>query len=119
MKKYLYLVLFQVFSLALAGADSSRLLYRIETVAGSSNLGDGGPATAAQIGTVQGIAVDRLGNLYLSDTNHNRVRKIATTGIITTVAGNGSAGFSGDGGPATSAQLNLPYGLAIDLAGNL
>jgi len=119
MKKYLYLGFILALPLAIAGADSARLVYRIETVAGSSNLGDGGPATAAQIGTIQGIAIDRLGNLYLSDTNHNRVRKIDTTGVITTVAGNGIAGFSGDGGPATSAQVNLPYGLAVDLAGNL
>ena len=82
-------------------------------------MGDGGPATAAQIGTIQGIAVDLLGNVYLSDTDHHRVRKIDTTGIVTTVAGTGTAGFSGDGGPATSAQLNLPYGVAVDSAGNL
>jgi DNA-binding beta-propeller fold protein YncE len=88
-------------------------------VAGSGSLGDGGPATAAQIGSLQGIAADRWGNLYLSDTDHNRIRKIDTTGTITTVAGTGVAGFSGDGGPATSAQLNLPYGIAVDLAGNL
>ena len=82
-------------------------------------MGDGGPATAAQIGSIQGIAADRWGNLYLSDTDHHRVRKIDTTGVITTVAGTGAAGFSGDGGPATSAQLNLPYGIAVDLAGYL
>ena len=93
--------------------------YTIETVAGSSFLGDGGPATSAQIGPIQGIAVDGKGNLYLSDTDHNTVRKVDTKGIITTIAGTGVAGFSGDGGAATSAQLNLPYGLAVDAAGNL
>lgn len=82
-------------------------------------MGDGGPAIDAQIGTIQGIAADRWGNLYLADTNHHRVRKVDTTGTITTVAGTGAAGFSGDGGAATSAQLNLPYGLAVDLAGYL
>ena len=82
-------------------------------------MGDGGPATAAQISTIQGIAVDRWGNLYLSDTDNHRVRKISTSGVITTLAGTGVAGFSGDGGPATAAQLNLPYGLAADLAGYL
>ena len=82
-------------------------------------MGDGGPATAAQISTIQGIAVDRWGNLYLSDTGNHRVRKISTSGVITTLAGTGVAGFSGDGGPATAAQLNLPYGLAADLAGYL
>jgi len=93
--------------------------YGIQTVAGSSFIGDGGPATAAQIGAIQGVAVDGKGNLYLSDTDNNRVRKVDTTGTITTFAGNGTAGFSGDGGPATAAQLNLPYGLATDVAGNL
>jgi uncharacterized protein (TIGR03437 family) len=88
-------------------------------VAGSASLGDGGPAIDAQIGIIQGVAADRLGNLYLSDTSHNCVRKIDPTGAITTVAGTGTAGFSGDGGPATSAQLNLPYGVAVDLNGYL
>ena len=93
--------------------------YTIQTVAGSSFMGDGGPATLAQIGSIQGVAVDGKGNLYLSDTDHNRVRKVDTFGIVTTVAGNGTAGFSGDGGPASAAQLNLPYGLAVDAAGYL
>ncbi|MFZ0932686.1 MAG: hypothetical protein WA015_00105, partial [Bryobacteraceae bacterium] len=91
--------------------------YTIQTVAGSSFMGDGGPATAAQIGSIQGVALDAKGNLYLSDTDNNRVRKVDATGIITTFAGTGTAGFSGDGGPATAAQLNLPYGLAVDAAG--
>ena len=119
MSRYLYLALALACTPAARGADSPRPLYRIETVAGSANMGDGGPATAAQIGSIQGIATDRLGNLYLSDTDHSRVRKIDTTGTITTVAGTGTAGFGGDGGPATSAQLNLPYGLAVDAAGYL
>jgi len=93
--------------------------YTIQTVAGSSYMGDGGPATAAQIGSIQGVAVDGKGNLYLSDTDNSRVRKVDTAGIITTIAGNGTAGFSGDGGPASGAQLNLPYGLALDAAGDL
>jgi uncharacterized protein (TIGR03437 family) len=93
--------------------------YTIQTVAGSSFIGDGGPAIAAQIGSIRGVAVDRKGSLYLSDTDHNRVRKVDSGGIITTFAGNGTAGFSGDGGPAGAAQLNLPYGLAVDAAGYL
>jgi trimeric autotransporter adhesin len=91
--------------------------YRIETVAGSSNIGDGGPATSAQITNIQGIALDGAGNLYLSDTDNARIRKVAANGTITTLAGTGVAGFAGDGGPATSAQLNLPYGLAVDGTG--
>jgi len=102
-----------------AAADAPRALYRIETVAGSSQNGDGGPATAAQIGSIQGLAVDRLGNVYLSDTDHHRVRKIDVHGVITTIAGTGAAGFSGDGGPASLAQLNLPYGVAADANGSV
>jgi uncharacterized protein (TIGR03437 family) len=100
-----------------AAAQFQRATYQIVLVAGSGRIGDGGPATAAQIGAIQGVAVDRLGNVYLSDTDHHRVRKVDTHGIITTIAGTGLAGFSGDGGPATAAQLNTPYGVAVDLAG--
>jgi len=102
---------------ALVQAQTAPPAYRVETVAGSALLGDGGPATAAQIGNIQGIAVDRLGNIYLSDTDHHQIRKIAPNGTIATIAGTGTAGFSGDGGPALAAQLNTPYGVAVDLAG--
>src|SRR5262249_8596339 len=64
-------------------------------------------------------AVDAAGNLYIADFNNNRVRRVGTNGTITTVAGTGNSGFSGDGGPATSAQLNLPRSVAVDSAGNL
>lgn len=101
---------------ALAGSAPA---YRIETVAGSSLLGDGGPATMAQIGNIEGVAADHLGNVYLSDPDHQRIRKINSAGMISTIAGTGGTGFSGDGGPAALAQLNLPYGLAVDLAGYL
>src|ERR1017187_4236983 len=100
-----------------AAAEFQRATYQIAAVAGSGQIGDGGPATAAQMGAIQGVAVDRLGNLYLSDSDHHRVRKIDTKGVITTIAGTGLAGFSGDGGPATAAQLDTPYGMAVDLAG--
>jgi uncharacterized protein (TIGR03437 family) len=100
-------------------AQTPTVAYRIDTVAGSSSNGDGGPATAAQLGNIQGVAEDRLGNAYLSDTDHNLIRKIDVKGIVTTVAGIGVAGFSGDGGPAAAATVNLPYGVAADLAGNV
>jgi sugar lactone lactonase YvrE len=80
--------------------------------------GDNGPATSAQLYGPDGIAVDSAGNLYIADSVNNRIRKVSN-GIITTVAGNGTAGFSGDNGPATSAQLYSPSGLAVDSAGNL
>ena len=80
--------------------------------------GDNGPATSAQLHLPVGIAVDSAGNLYIADTGDSRVRKVSN-GVITTVAGNGTEGSSGDNGPATSAQLLLPVGIAVDAAGNL
>ena len=80
--------------------------------------GDNGPATSAQLDFLDGVAVDSAGNLYIADYGNNRVRKVSN-GVITTVAGNGTQGFSGDNGPATSAQLYWPGGLAVDSAGNL
>jgi uncharacterized protein (TIGR03437 family) len=93
----------------------------ISTVAGggSANLGDGGPATAAQLLLPAGIAVDAFGDLFIADTGDNRIRKVSAGGIISTVAGNGARGFSGDGGPATSAALNQPTGVAVDATGNI
>ncbi len=94
----------------------------IRTVAGNGTalfLGDGGPATAATLNAPWDIALDASGNLYIADTLNNVIRKVGTTGTITTVAGKGTASFSGDGGPAISATLNSPSGLALDSAGNL
>ena len=81
--------------------------------------GDGGPAASAQLNSPLSMAVDRAGNLFIADAGNHRVRKVSPRGIITTVAGNGTQGFSGDGGPSTSAQLNSPRGLAVDSGGNL
>jgi sugar lactone lactonase YvrE len=81
--------------------------------------GDGGSATSASIGFTDGIAVDSSGNLFLSDITNHRVRKVTSAGTITTIAGTGTNGFSGDGGPATQAQLSQPMGLAVDPTGNL
>ncbi|HSB13927.1 MAG TPA: hypothetical protein VLE22_05675 [Bryobacteraceae bacterium] len=94
----------------------------ISTVAGDGSpgySGDNGPAISAQISRPYGVAVDAGGNLYIADADNNRIRKISVAGIITTVAGNGSAGYSGDGGPAISAQLDYPWGVALDASGNL
>jgi sugar lactone lactonase YvrE len=82
-------------------------------------VGDGGQAIAAQLQQPEGIVVDPAGNLYIADAANNRVRKVTPAGVISTVAGNGHQGFSGDNGPASAAQLNQPYGLALDAAGNL
>ena len=100
------------------GAGDGLVPYRIETVAGSSVIGDGGSPLAAEFSNIQGIAVDRFGNLYVSDTDNHRVRKISG-GVINTIAGTGVPGFSGDGGSARGAQLNSPYGVAVDAAGNV
>ena len=81
--------------------------------------GDGGPATAAQLYAPEGVAVDGAGNLYIADTHNRRIRKVDSTGTITTIAGAVVRGFSGDGGPATAAQLSAPEGVAVDGAGNL
>ena len=89
-------------------------------VAGDS--GDGGPATSAQLESLYGLAIDNAGDLYLPDADDNVVRKVtASTGIITTIAGQSSvdAGYAGDGGLATSALLNDPEGVALDAAGNV
>ncbi len=95
----------------------------ITTIAGSGSVGfggDGGPATMASLNETQGVAVDRLGNVFIADVFNNRVRKIdAISGIITTVAGEGSLAFGGDGGPATNAQLNRPWFVSFDRFSNL
>ena len=89
--------------------------------------GDNGPAVRAQLSSPTGLAVDALGNLYIADSGNNVIRRVSTSGVITTVAGDvaadqasgGLGGFSGDGGPATSAQLHSPEGVALDQAGDL
>ena len=94
----------------------------IATIAGNGVLsysGDGGPATAAQLNTPQAVATDSSGNLYIADTFNNVVRKVTASGAISTIAGNGTAGFGGDGGAATAAQLNGPQGIAVDASGNI
>ena len=103
----------------------------ISTVAGGgAALGDGGPATSAQLSGPYGVALDGAGNLVICDAGHARIRVVAaktgtfygqsmTAGDIYTIAGTGTLGFAGDGGPATSAELNNPQGMAVDTAGNL
>lgn len=95
----------------------------ITTFAGGSTnqakLGDGGPATNAILRYPSGVALDAAGNMFISDLSENRVRRVDTNGIITTVAGTGGAGYAGDGGPATNAMLNEPDDVAVDSAGNV
>ena len=94
----------------------------ITTIAGTATpgySGDGGPATAARLNYPSGIATDGHGNLYIADNGNYVIRKIDATGTITTVAGNGTWGYSGDGGPAVSARLNGCVAMAFDRAGNM
>ena len=92
----------------------------ITTVAGGGlSLGDGAAATAARLNNPRGVALDSAGNLYIADNANHRIRKVDTAGNITTVAGTGTQGFSGDGGAATAAQLSRPFGVALDGSGNL
>jgi len=88
----------------------------ITTIAGSGAkgfAGDGGPATAAKINNPRGLAVDAVGRVVIVDSNNHRIRRVDSDGIITTIAGSGRQGFSGDGGPATSASLNIPFAVAF------
>ena len=113
----------QVAGSAAAGVLVPVATPRIETVAGNGQLGyggDGGPATAARLWDANFIAVDTEGDLYIAEVGNHVIRKVdGDTGIITTVAGTGAAGYSGDGGAATAAQLNGPYGITTDRSGNV
>ena len=93
----------------------------ITTVAGTGGgfSGDGGPAVQAQLRGPAGVAVDGAGNLFIADSFNDRIRKVDSAGVITTVAGTGRTGFGGDGGPAVNARLSRPSGVAVDGAGNL
>ena len=94
----------------------------ISTIAGNGSAGfsgDGGPATNAQLSYPSGVAVDAAQNVYIADTVNNRIRMIAPSGTITTVAGNGVPGFVGDGGPSTAAQVSFPRQISVDAKGNL
>ena len=97
--------------------------YVITTAVGTGEkgfAGDGGPAKATLLNGPFDIAFDSADNLFFSDTFNHRIRRVdAQSGVITTIAGNGEAGYSGDGGPALRASLNEPYGIAIDRAGNI
>jgi sugar lactone lactonase YvrE len=109
--------------------DGFTVIWKVDTagnatvVAGQlwffNESGDGGPATQAGLFFPQSVTVDAMGNLYIAEWLSHRVRKVDTAGIITTVAGNGTPGFSGDGGPATAANLNFPQDVTTDAAGNL
>ncbi|WP_456044113.1 NHL domain-containing protein [Streptomyces rubiginosohelvolus] len=94
----------------------------ISTIAGTGaagSAGDGGPAAKAQLNSPYGVTVDSTGVLYIADSGQHRVRRVEADGVISTVAGTGTAGSAGDGGPAAKARLNKPYGITVDSAGIL
>jgi sugar lactone lactonase YvrE len=94
----------------------------INTIAGNGTQGysgDGGLATAAEFNNPNGIGIDTLGNIYIADYYNQRIRKVTSAGIITTFAGNGVVGYSGDGGQATSAEFHSPQGIGVDKSGNV
>src|SRR5579872_1834764 len=98
---------------------AGQVSYTIQTVAGSGLVGDGAPALSAQLSDAEGLGLDHQGNVYIADPNNHRIRIVSRAGTIQTLAGIGFPGFSGDGGPAAQAQLNAPYGVAADSAGNI
>jgi TonB family protein len=111
-------------------ADAGRsIIYKINSTGTTMSVfagdgkdgfqGDGGPASSSQFNVPYDLAMDDAGNLYIADTGNSRIRRITPSGTISTVAGNGTAGFSGDGGAATAAQLNKPLGIAVDPEGTL
>jgi hypothetical protein len=94
----------------------------IQTIAGTGSAtfgGDGGPAKLASLNVAVDVSADRSGNLFIADQFNHRIRKIAPDGTISTVAGNGTQGFAGDGGPAVSAELNTPTGVFADNLGDI
>lgn len=94
-------------------------VFTIRTIAGSNAVAELAPAQTSPLAFTEGIAIDGAGNVYVADSPDHRIRRIDLSGRMTTVAGNGQPGLAGDGGPAVAAQLHSPYGLAIDLLGNL
>ncbi len=100
--------------------DTNGIIWSVAGNGTAEYSGDGGPATNAAIWANDiGILLDKPGNIIFADLGNNRIRKVDTNGIITTIAGNGALGYSGDGGPATNAMFNRPYDVAMDSAGNL
>jgi sugar lactone lactonase YvrE len=99
--------------------NTSGIITTIAGVGSAGSSGDGGPATAAGIYTPSGLAFDATGNMYIAEFIGHRIRKINTSGTISTIVGNGTGAYTGDGGPATAAQLKNPWGIVCDAGGNL
>jgi len=117
-KKILLTISLLIFSLT-GGVSYAQIIITIAGNHAAGYTGDGGLATAAELYWPTGVAFDPAGNLYIAGYYNNCIRKVNSSGIISTVAGNGTTGYTGDGGQATNAQLDLPQGVAFDAAGNM
>lgn len=106
-------------ALLLAQLSVAQTAYTVSTIAGANSLGDGGRATSASFVSIEGVAADSLGNVYISDAGDHRIRRVSPSGVITTVAGTSSPGLAPDDTPASGALLNSPYGIAMAPAGHL
>ena len=120
MRNYTFLIVFLagIFGYSVCNAQSGY----IYTFAGNGTggySGDGGPATAAELNNPTDVFKDAAGNIYIADRDNDRIRKVNTAGIISTVAGTGTAGYTGDGGSALLAKLKKPNGVCLDAAGNM
>lgn len=117
---FVFLSIFFIFAMSVPAHGQATSGQIITTIAGGGiDGGDGIPATSCQLMHPIDIAVDGVGNMYISDRDHNLIRKVTTNGIITTIAGTGSQGNTGDNGPATAAEIDEPYGVAVDGGGNV
>lgn len=99
--------------------DTADAVWQFAGSGASGSAGDGGPASAATFNSPVSLAMDSAGSLYICDSAVNRIRKITPDGTVSTFAGNGKSGYTGDGGPATQATLNNPSAVAVDPAGNV
>lgn len=115
MNKIISFIVFLSYSCGAIGQN----IYTFAGIGNAGYSGDGGPATSASIGFITDVAVDASGNIFISDNNYHCIRKINNLGIISTYAGTGTSGYSGDGGLANLAQLNEPFAIAVDGSGNL
>ena len=120
MKKINLLITVLCIGLCSALSSSAQNIYTFAGISGPAGYsGDGGYSTMAMLFGPSGIQTDTAGNVYFCDSRNNVIRKVTTAGMISTIAGNGTAGYSGDAGPAIAASLNRPAGLAIDMMGNI
>ncbi len=120
MKNKLILLFILIITILVIQPTHAQIIHRVAgTVGVGGYSGVGGPATAAVLQNPNSVALDTFGNLYIADGDNDVIQKVDTAGVITTIAGNGGRGYSGDGGPATDATLNSPGGLSLDKAGNI